>query len=122
MKLQIAVGKKAATTLEVHTTQLWHRSTAIGYVLGEPARSTHKFRCELIGTDKRITAANVKAAQARGEAAYEEVQLEARLLLAFVTDTTIQVSAPDGHTDGRGWPLMIYARLCNRYDDQYECA
>jgi ribonuclease BN (tRNA processing enzyme) len=117
MKLQVAVGKKAATTLEVHTTQLWHRSTAIGYVLGEPARSTHKFRRELIGTDKHVTAANVKAAQARGEPAYEEVQQQARLLLAFVTDTTIQVSAPAGHTDGHGWPLITCARLCNRFDD-----
>ena len=122
MKLQVAVGKKAATTLEVHTTQLWHRSTAIGYVLGEPARSTHKFRRELIGTDKRVTAANVKAAQARGEPVYEEVQQEARLLLAFVTDTTIQVFAPAGHTDGHGWPLITCARLCNRYDDPDECA
>ena len=61
MKLQVAVGNKAATTLEVHTTQLWHRAAAIGYVLGEPARSTRKLRLELIGADTPATAANVKA-------------------------------------------------------------
>ena len=50
MKLQVAVGNKAATTLEVHTTQLWHHggdwicTRRAGAVDAQAASRTHRCR------------------------------------------------------------------------------
>ena len=86
----LRVGKKGKTELSVRALKLFHgRCTSIGYLLSMPATQKLKLRPELVGNDKKETAANVQQAKARGEEINERVTVPEKPKLAFVLDTTI---------------------------------
>jgi ribonuclease Z len=97
----IGVGKKGKSMLEVHPVKLFHRCTAVGYVLVWPAATAQRVRSELLGESKKETAANVAAAKARGEPITVEVSVPASPVLAYVLDTTIEALEYDHSLGGR---------------------
>jgi ribonuclease Z len=92
----LRVGKKSKTDLSIRTLQLFHgRCTSIGYMLTIPVATKTKVRQDLVGSTKQETAANVKAARARGEEINENCLIPEQPKLAFVLDTTVEALMPE---------------------------
>jgi len=88
---RLSVGKKGKTEITVQALQLFHgRCSSIGYLLSIPETQKKKLRPDLLGPNKKETAANVQQAKARGEEINETVTVPEQSKFAFVLDTTIE--------------------------------
>lgn len=92
----IHAGKKATMPVAVQSLKLFHgRCTSVGYLISSPPQKIKKVRPDLVGSNKKETGKNVKAARERGEEVNVEVEEPEKPHFAFVLDTTIEALQED---------------------------
>lgn len=89
--LDLAVGKKGATLVSIHTLKLFHGlCTSIGYLLATPATTQKKLRPELQGATSKETGQNIREAKSRGQETHCMLEKPEVPHFAFVLDTTME--------------------------------